>query len=419
MITISRSRNRLWLLPLLGISLCGMANGQAANSYARSFAKTKADVEQALNDLQVSAGEKLPILDGFVGETEQPLERYERGFCKFSVELLPGDHSTTVVTLKAKITAWYADRDVAKSGYQVLPSNGRLELDFLDRLEEKLTGKRVNPAANSRDGTQTPRAKLDLSGVSGMPGTTVVRDSSPPTDEVSGLRAQRLARERRVQELSAQLQNLQEIQKNQAKPQNLLVIQKSQTPIYAKAAPNAKVLFQAAQNDEFEFLDGDSEWIHIAISGDSRGYVQRNAVELSEFLTAKLESPSGSDPLEKYTAFRIEREEISAFPGNWAELRGKTTKIYTVLPVSTNAKDAGPVARLNYALVLFQKGAKEASSSTTALDGVVVIFDSADGGIAAATLAQIEKVSSKVITRESFWSGSYLDPEDAFRPVVK
>ncbi len=419
MITYARGGNRLLLVLLLGIFLCGMASGQTANSYARSFSKSKAEVEQALNDLQVSAGEKLPILDGFVGETEQPLERYERGFCKFSVEVLPGEHSTTVVTLRAKVTAWYADRDVAKSGYQVLTSNGRLELDFLDRLEEKLTGKRVNPAATSHDGMQTPRPKLDFSGVPGMSGTTVVRDTAPPTDEVSELRTQRVAREKHVEQLTAQLQNLQDIRKNQAKPQNLLVIQKSQTPIYAKNVPGSRVLFQAMQNDEFEFLDGDSEWIHIAISGDSRGYVQRSAVELSDFLQAKLESPSSTDPLEKFTAFRIEREEISTFPGTWPALKGKNTKIYTVLPVSTNPKEAGPAARLNYALLLFQKGAKEASSSTPVPEGVVVIFDSADGGIAAASLPEIDKVSSRAIAREAFWSESYLDPEDAFHPAVK
>jgi len=394
------------------------ALGQTANSYGRSFFKSKADVDQALKELQVSAGEKLPILDGFVGETEKPLDRYERGFCRFTVEVVPGENQTTVVTLKAKITAWYADRDVAKSGYEVLPSNGRLELDFLDRLEEKLTGKSVNSIANNRANTLTPKPKLDLSGA-GISNTTVVRDSSPPTDEVSELRAERLARERRVQQLTAQLQNLQEIQKNQAKPQSLLIIQKSATPIYAKGSTEAKVLFQASQNDEFEFLDGDSEWIHIAISGDSRGYVERSAVELSEFLLGKLESASGPDPLEKFTAFRIEREEIGAFPGSWPGLAGKNVKIYTVLPVSTNPKEAGPAARLNYAYLLFQRGAKEAAGSTSALQGVVVIYDSADGGILGATLPEIEKVSARGITREAFWAESYLDPEDAFRPAGK
>jgi hypothetical protein len=399
--------------------LCSPNFAQAPDVYARSFYKSKADVEQALRDLQVSAGEKLPILDGFVAQTEQPLEQYERGFCKYSVELVPSDAGRTVVTVKAKITAWYADRDVAKSGYQVLPSNGRLELDFLDRLEEKLTGKPVSSATIAREGMQAPRPKLDLSGVQGMSGATAPHNSTPPPDEVASMRAERIARERHVEQLTAQLQNLQEIKKNQAKPQNLVVVQKSQTPIYAKNVSASKVLFEAAQNDEFEFLDGNDDWIHIAISGDSRGYVQRSAVELSDFLVAKLDSPTGNDPLEKFTAFRIEREEVGIFPGSWASLRGKSVKIYTVLPVSTNLKESGPAARLSYALLLFERGAKEAPATSPVPEGVVVIFDSADGGIAAATLPDISKLSAKTIPRDAFWAGSYLDPDDAFHAPAK
>ncbi len=143
-----RDATRILLFCFAGFLLSLPAFAQAPDVYARSFYKQKDDIEQALKALQVSAGEKLPILDGFVGETEQPLDRYERGFCKFSVELVPSDAGKTVVTVKAKITAWYADRDVAKSGYQVLPSNGRLELDFLDRLEEKLIGKPVSSLRN-------------------------------------------------------------------------------------------------------------------------------------------------------------------------------------------------------------------------------------------------------------------------------
>ncbi len=94
-------------------------------------------MEQALKDLQAYAGQKLPIVDGFVGVPEQPLNRYERAFYQFSIELFPGTSGGTVVQVSAKITAWYADKDPAKSGYQVLPSNGRLELDLLDRLGEK------------------------------------------------------------------------------------------------------------------------------------------------------------------------------------------------------------------------------------------------------------------------------------------
>lgn len=144
--------------------------------YARSYAKPKDQVEQALKELQAYSGQKIPILDGFVGSVGKPLDHYERGFYQFTIELLPGDSGATIVRLSAKITAWYADRDVTKSGYDVLPSNGRLELDLLDRLQEKLTGKPVDPPATLASSLQTPRPKLDLSGV---PGWSPLRHQRP------------------------------------------------------------------------------------------------------------------------------------------------------------------------------------------------------------------------------------------------
>jgi len=153
-------------------------NGQAV-PYARSYAKPKNEVEQALKDLQAYSGQKLPILDGFVAPGAKPIERYERGFYQFTIELLPGDEGVTIVRLSAKVTAWYADRDVAKSGYEVLVSNGRLELDLLDRLQEKLTGKPVDPPATLQSSVQAPRPKLDLSGVPGASLPTHGRVAKP------------------------------------------------------------------------------------------------------------------------------------------------------------------------------------------------------------------------------------------------
>src|SRR5260370_4164081 len=77
---------------------------------------------------------------GLVASGGKPLNQYERAFYQFSIDVLPGTAGGTIVRVTAKITAWYADKDPAKSGYQVLPSNGRLELDLLDRLEEKFVG---------------------------------------------------------------------------------------------------------------------------------------------------------------------------------------------------------------------------------------------------------------------------------------
>jgi hypothetical protein len=386
--------------------------------YARSYQKPKEQVEQGLKELQAYSGQKLPILDGFVGITDKPLSQYERGFYQFAVELLPGDAGSTIVRLSAKITAWYADRDVSKSGYRVLPSNGRLELDLLDRLEEKLNGKPVSAPVTNSNALQPPRAKLDLSGVPGgnlgVSVPTNTANQSP--DEVAALRAQRIAQEKRVQQLSAELESLKEIQHAQAHPQNLLVVRKSGTPIYSKGSDAARVLFQAAANDEFEFLDAEGEWLHIGISGDSRGYVKRTAVELPESIAVKLPSHSGAS--EKPAPFQIEREETTAFPGSWPSLRGKTVKIYTVQPVSQNPKESGPSARLNYSLALFEKAIKESASATPGPEGVVVIFDSADGGMVGATLGDIQRVVAGTLAWDAFWSQSYMDPVEAFRPAA-
>ena len=376
----------------------------------------RAQLEQALKDLQAYSGQKLPVLNGFVATPDKPLDRYERGFYQFSIELLPGDSGGTIVRLSAKITAWYADRDVTKSGYQVLPSNGRLELDFLDRLEEKLTGKPVASASSASNSPQAPQPKLDLSGARAAATMAApLPQAAQQPDEVASLRNQRIAGERRVQQLTAELQNLQELQRTQAHPRNLIIVKKSRTPIYAKNAENSRVLFEAAADDEFEFLDVEGEWIHISISGDSRGFVRKNSVELPEGIAARLQSAPG--PEEKFIGFRIEREDSGDFPGDWAPLKGKKVKIFTVQLLSQNPKETGPTARLNYCLALFEKGYREGSTANSAPDGVVVIFDAADGGIAAATSATIEQLASGLLKGEAFWQQAYLDPPDAFAPA--
>jgi hypothetical protein len=383
--------------------------------YARSYQKSKAEVNQALKDLQAYSGQKLPILDGFVAPGSKPLDQYERGFYQFNVELLPGDSGATIVRLSAKITAWYADRDVAKSGYEVLPSNGRLELDLLDRLQEKLTGKPVDPPATLQSNVQAPRPKLDLSGVpgTGIPAAPTSSIAKTP-DEVTAVRNQRVLEERRVQQLTTELNNLKEIQHNQAHPQDLVSVIKSGAPVYSKASEQSRILFQATANDEFEYLDSENGWIHITISGDSRGYIRQNAVLLPESVASKM-AKAEHGPEEKFPGFQIEQQEISTFPGDWPSLKAKMVKIYTIRPVSQDPKESGPAVRLKYSLALFEQGLKEAASVTPTPEGIVVIFDAADGGIASATLDSIKKYVAGSLTREAFWAQSSLDPPDAFQ----
>jgi hypothetical protein len=391
--------------------------------YARQFSKPPEEVQAALKDLQAYSGQKLPTLDGFVAVGDKPLDRFERAFYQFSIDILPGTNGATVVRVTAKITAWYADRDPAKSGYQVLASNGRLELDLLDRLGEKFGGKQ--PASSmaralTNSTISAPKPKLDLGDVSGLsPSTATDPTTKPevPADELSSMRASREVDEKRMKELSSELQGLQEIQKNQAHPQNLVVVKKSGTPVLAKPVEGAHVLFNAAATDEFEFLGAEGDWIHVQISGPSRGYIHRNDLELSEHISEELKASGVST--EKPAAFRVVREENRVFPGNWEPLKGKTVKLFTVQPVSQDPKETDARAKNAFARSIFQKSLQESSASASSYEGVVVIFDSADGGIVGTTVEALKQLSAGMLSPETFWKQCYLDPLEAFQEAHK
>ena len=410
---------------ILSLLIPRLATAQAV-PYAATYARSKEVVDNALKEMGAYAGQKLPIVDGFVAAGDQPLNRFERAFYQFSIDLLPATPGGTIVRVTAKITAWFADPDPSKSGYQSLPSNGRLELDLLDRLREKLGEK---PAADTlRSYVQAPKPKLDLS--TGLPGTPIPssRPSVPSTaatgtalgepgsDEVAALRLQRATEEKRRQQLNEELRSLQEIQRNQAHPLNLVVVTKNGTPVLARPAAGSHPLFTAAANDEFEFLDAEGEWIHVQISGVSRGYIRRSSLDLPEFIATRLKSPNGGAASEKQETFRVEREEMATFPGDWEVLRGKPVKIYTVQPVSQDVKETKASAKLNFAASLFQRFSADTSESASKVEGVVVIFDSADGGIIGATRATVQQMGSGSLSRDSFWKQCYLEPPDAFQP---
>ena len=395
-----------------------MALAQAV-PYARTFYKSTEEVERTLKEVQAYAGQKLPIVDGFVGPVDQPLDRYERAFYQFSIELAPGSSGGTIVSVTAKITAWYADRDPSKSGYQVLPSNGRLELDLLDRLSERLGGKPL--VSVPRSTLQAPVPKLDVS--AGSLGRPLVSGNSTPApagaapmgggDEVAALRIRREAEEKRLQQLNAELQSLQDIHHNQAHPGNLVTVKQSGTPVLAKPAPGSRVLFTAALDDEFEFLDAEGEWIHVQISGASRGYIRRSSLELPEAIAARLKSPNGTPLDARKDSFHVTREEIGIFPGEWEALRGKSVKIYMVQAAS---KETDAAAKLNFAASLFQKSSRASTPTTASAQGVVIIFDSADGGIVASTTPSVQEFASGTLSREAFWQRCYLVPPNAFLP---
>ncbi len=419
---IRKPRNVFWSLLFVVCTVLPSAAAAQAVPYARSFSKSKEEVEKALHELQAYAGQKLPIVDGFVATGDQPLDRYERAFYQFSIDLLPGTTSDdTIVRVSAKITAWYADRDPSKSGYQILLSNGRLELDLLDRLSEKFGGKPVTSILKPEP--QVPKPRIDLSIGSAVislqprssSSPSVEKPSTPGGDEVTALATQRGVEEKRVQKLKTALQSLQDIQRNQAHPRNLVVVKQSGTPVLARPAEGSHLLFSAAADDEFEFIDAEGEWIHVQISGASRGYIRRGGLNLPESISTRLETQNGNASEERPAPFRIEREENSTFPGDWEPLKGKTVKIYTVQPASQDLKETRASAKLSFASSLFQKFSAESAAAAPSLEGAVVIFDSADGGIIGCLLLNAQQLASGSLPQGIFWKLCYMDPPDAFR----
>jgi hypothetical protein len=209
---------------------------------------------------------------------------------------------------------------------------------------------------------------------------------------------------------------LQDIQRNQGHPNNLVVVKKSGTPVLSRPAEGSRLLFDASADDEFEFIDAEGEWIHVQISGASRGYIRRNGLDLPEAISARLEAQTGNAGDDKPAAFRIEREENSAFPGDWEPLKGKTAKIYTVQSASKDPKETNASAKLRFASSLFKKFATESAGAAPPVEGVVVIFDSADGGILGCSLLNSERLAAGSLSQELFWKLCYVDPPDAFRP---
>src|SRR5262249_24293241 len=125
----------LWLSV---VSLAQSAPSGQSMPNARSFSAHAAEIQAALNKLQPTLSGRLPTLDGFVVVEQRSLEQYRRGFYQCTVHVDPYSNGS-IVRVSAKITAWHENSP--RSGYEVRQSNGRLESDVLDRLQESLAPK--------------------------------------------------------------------------------------------------------------------------------------------------------------------------------------------------------------------------------------------------------------------------------------
>ncbi|HXY16069.1 MAG TPA: hypothetical protein VEI26_16360, partial [Terriglobales bacterium] len=122
-------------------------------------------------------------------------------------------------------------------------------------------------------------------------------------------------------------------------------------------------------------------------------------------------TPDANDKI----AFRVENEQIASFPGNWEPLRGRTVKIISVQEAKGRPNETGSQAKLDYAKSLFSREYVELTRESTLAAGVVVVFDSEDGGMMATTLPVLQQWKAGTLSDEALWRRCYFDPPEMFR----
>jgi hypothetical protein len=427
----------------------------------RTFSNPISEVQQVVDDLKPSSSGRLPILEGFVDVGDQPLKGYEHGYFVCTLQVLAAPSGGTSVRVTSKITAWYTDPE-GHSGYRELSSNGHVETDLLDRIEDALAHKAVThspgstirlpqpgplyapspapqpgsnmpatPAPASNTSSSQPEGKAgslasphgESSSTGNAPATPSRSAKSPsvaagaaPEESLESIQGRRRAAEEKALQVSADIKGLEEIQKNQVRPVDLVVVKKSGVAILSKPEEGAQVLFTADQEDEFQILDLEGSWVHVQISGASRGWMRRSQVEMPSGYNAAgakadAVSPANAD------LFKVAREETNTFSGKWEPLSGKTVRVVWIEPVAGSSSSAAE--KRKFAKYLLLKAYKDMSESQQKVDGVVIVFDSADGGQIAATMENLKSLQDGSITDAAFWQACSLDPPEAFQPTAK
>jgi hypothetical protein len=378
----------LMLFPSFCFAQSGSTSADATLSQ-RSFAEPASTVQAALNKLQATLSGSLPTLDGFVKAGGQSFDHYQRPYYHCTVHVTSTAAGASLVSVTAKITAWH---EAPHAGYEILQSNGRLESDLLDRLQDSL-GAKAHAEAKAEPAPDISAPMPQLPKHSGSISTS---DTARQQDS----------------RLDEEARGLAEILRNQSHPTNLVAIRRNQTPILEAPSADAKGLFMASAEDEFEILDVNPQWVHVRMSGLSRGWLRRSSVEMLDgSLAAKNEQQiqEAAKPAAASVSapFSVSSEEVGLFPGTWGPLKGKNAKIISVQQASGTGRITSPQDKLRFAGSVFSKEVLPVGA-----DGLVLIFDAEDGGMIASTRDDLEQRRHGSISEENFWKKCLLDPPE-------
>lgn len=411
---------------IMGLVLANSTNAgaQISKTYERNFSEPPSVIQTRLQKMQSAMAGHLPILDGFAVPGEHPFERYQRAYFQATVQVTAAPGGKSIVRATAKVTAWYDDPARTHSGYELLRSNGRIETDILDQLTDELAAEHppekkpsstepkpeVTSALQTKDtdsAISAPQPRFfDSSSVSSSLSHGIASSMSGP--DAGALKAPADPERGRLQNEIAQLQ---EALKLQAHPNNMAVVRKSGTAVVSTPSLSAKPVFLATAHDEFEILNYNQDWVHVRISGLSRGWIWRNDLEMPDNVP---DAPTQASSPRSADFYHVVREETAQFPGDWEPLRGKNVKLISVQKIDESAKESGPELKLEFAKSIFDKSYGEMTQKAGDLAGVVLIFDSADGGMIAASQATLAKWKSGALSDSAFWRSCFFDPPETF-----
>ena len=415
---------RLSLKGLLFLSLfAGVLVAQSAKPTQRTFPVPKPQVENALRQLAGSSGGKLPILVGFAVPGDHSLERFRQGYYEYEIAVTPINARETAVQVTAKITAWYAGEKPEESNYEVLGSNGRLESDLLDRLADALKSgqspvQQLEPAGTDAHRAPDPRpdapstAKVNYL-------SRYLRQASPKAEATGGQPTPAPAEavtDQQISKLTREEAALAQIKSSQARPTDLAVVKAPKTPVMSRPSKDAQVVLVAEADDELQVLDANNDWVHVHLIGLSRGWVRRSQLDLSNVSLPATATKQAAATSSQDQPFQKTREETGTFPGEWKALQGKKVDIVW-LQERDEASPPSESGEMRYFESLMRKQYAALTAEHNEAEGVVLVLDSASGGMIASTNSALQRWTAGSLSSNSFWRECWFDPPDIFQSL--
>ena len=410
----SRVRIQSCALVLLFAVSSVQAWGQAESGAAeRTYPVPLERVQRSLDQLGARGG-RLPMLDGFASGVSGD-DHYEQPFFQYRVQTVAVDDSHTRVKVEAKISAWYLDPKPSRSQYRSLPSNGRLEVDLLDRLQDLLAGKTSRP-----DPAPADKPEVAATTQASTPAiASAVRQPPSLEEQLDGILAQRQAVREKVSALEAQLEELR-AKRKRSETAKLGSVRRSGVGVMSRMNFGGPVLFRAQAQDEFEVISRESSWALVKLGPDSTGYIQADELNLPDGVMEKTgprEGAAVSPPVPAPVVeadFSVREEDVRVFSGDWVRLRGKKVLFVYVQSRGLLADLNGDGAKLAYAKGIFGSRYHSASEKNPEVEGVVVVFLGNQGGVAAATLSDIRQWMEGGLAEKTFLNRCSLDPPTVF-----